>query len=98
MTSIIYVKNKSGKWVEYQRLHGDENRIWVENDKIQETLKPEAIRGAKINMILEHIAHEENIVVTEEEVEFELKIKKLTEISSITVGVSFDSYANFTAA
>jgi trigger factor len=42
-------------------------------EEFQETLKPEAIRGAKINMILEHIAHEENIVVTEEEVEFELK-------------------------
>ena len=42
-------------------------------DSFKETLKPEAIRGAKINMILDHIAHEENIVVTEEEVELELK-------------------------
>ena len=42
-------------------------------EAFKETLKPEAIRGAKINMILEHIAHEENIVVTEEEIEIELK-------------------------
>ena len=42
-------------------------------EEFKETLKPEAIRGAKINMILEHIAHEENIVVTEEEIEIELK-------------------------
>ena len=42
-------------------------------EAFKETLRPEAIRGAKINMILEHIAHEENIVVTEEEIEIELK-------------------------
>ena len=42
-------------------------------EEFKETLKPEAIRGAKINMILDHIAHEENIVATEEEVEIELK-------------------------
>lgn len=39
MTSIIYVKNEKGKWTEYQRLHGDENRIWVGYDKIPENLK-----------------------------------------------------------
>ena len=42
-------------------------------EEFKETLKPEAIRGAKINMILDHIAHEENIAATEEEVEIELK-------------------------
>lgn len=39
MTSIIYVKNEKGNWIEYQRLHGDENRIWVDMDKIPENLK-----------------------------------------------------------
>ena len=39
MTSIIYVKNAEGKWEEYQRLHGDENRIWVSIDKIPQTLQ-----------------------------------------------------------
>jgi len=39
MTSIIYVKNAKGKWVEYQRLHGNENRIWVDMEKIPENLK-----------------------------------------------------------
>ncbi len=39
MTSIIYVKNAKGKWQEYQRLHGDENRIWVEMEKIPDNLK-----------------------------------------------------------
>ena len=42
-------------------------------DEFKESLKPEAIRGAKINMILEHIAHEEQIVVSEEEIEIELQ-------------------------
>lgn len=39
MTSIIYVKNSDGKWEEYQRLHGNENRIWVGIDKIPENLQ-----------------------------------------------------------
>ncbi|MEE1330847.1 MAG: transglycosylase domain-containing protein, partial [Acutalibacteraceae bacterium] len=37
-TSIVYVKNSKGKWVEYQRLHGTENRIWVGIDKMPEYL------------------------------------------------------------
>ena len=39
MTTIIYVKNKKGDWEEYQRLHGNENRIWVSLDKVPDTLK-----------------------------------------------------------
>lgn len=34
-TTTVYVQDeKSGEWVEYQRLHGGENRIWVSLDKI----------------------------------------------------------------
>jgi len=39
MTSIIYVKDVDGNWVEYQRLHGDENRIWVDIENIPKILK-----------------------------------------------------------
>ena len=39
MTSVIYVRNSRGKWEEYQRLHGNENRIWVGIDKMPENLK-----------------------------------------------------------
>ncbi|MBO5021444.1 MAG: transglycosylase domain-containing protein [Clostridia bacterium] len=39
MTSIIYVKDEAGEWQEYQRIHGDENRIWVGIDKMPENLK-----------------------------------------------------------
>ncbi|MCQ2440283.1 MAG: transglycosylase domain-containing protein [Clostridia bacterium] len=38
MTSVIYVKNSSDKWEEYQRIHGNENRIWVDFDKIPQKL------------------------------------------------------------
>lgn len=31
--TTIYAKNDDGQWVEYQRLHGNENRIWVNYDK-----------------------------------------------------------------
>lgn len=39
LTSIIYVQNEKGQWQEYQRLHGDENRIWVGIGKMPENLK-----------------------------------------------------------
>lgn len=38
MTSIIYVKNNVGEWEEYQRIHGTENRIWVDIEKMPQQL------------------------------------------------------------
>lgn len=38
MTSVIYVKDSNGEWQEYQRIHGNENRIWVGMDKIPQKL------------------------------------------------------------
>ena len=38
MTSVIYVKNDKGEWEEYQRIHGEENRIWVELETIPKKL------------------------------------------------------------
>ncbi len=38
MTSVIYAKNSQGEWEEYQRIHGDENRIWVDIEKIPQQL------------------------------------------------------------
>ena len=38
MTSIVYAKNSKGEWEEYQRIHGTENRIWVEIEKIPQQL------------------------------------------------------------
>ncbi len=39
LTSAVYVKDKSGKWQEYQRLHGNENRIWVSIDNVPKQLQ-----------------------------------------------------------
>lgn len=38
MTSVIYVKDDKGGWQEYQRLHGDENRIWVDIENVPKHL------------------------------------------------------------
>ena len=38
MTSIVYAQNDMGAWEEYQRLHGDENRIWVDIENIPKKL------------------------------------------------------------
>ncbi len=38
MTSVIYVKNDVGEWEEYQRIHGNENRIWVDIEQIPQQL------------------------------------------------------------
>jgi len=39
MTSIVYTKNSKGKWEEYHRLHGDENRIWISIEKMPKNLQ-----------------------------------------------------------
>lgn len=39
-TTTIYVEDEaSGEFVEYQRMHGEENRIWVDFEKMPEMLK-----------------------------------------------------------
>lgn len=38
MTSVIYVQNDEGEWEEYQRIHGTENRIWVDIEKMPQRL------------------------------------------------------------
>ncbi len=32
-TTTVYVENSKGEWEEYQRLHGEYNRIWVDYDE-----------------------------------------------------------------
>lgn len=39
LTSVVYIKDSSGKYVEYQRIHGVENRIWISLDKIPKLLQ-----------------------------------------------------------
>lgn len=38
-TSVLYVKNEAGEDVELQRLHGTENRIWVDLEKVPQNLQ-----------------------------------------------------------
>lgn len=38
MTTIVYVQNAEGDWEEYQRLHGEENRIWVDMKDVPQKL------------------------------------------------------------
>ena len=37
--TTIYVKDKSGNYVEYDRLHGEFNRIWVSGDQVPDMLE-----------------------------------------------------------
>ncbi len=43
--TTIYVKNDNGDWVEYQRLHGEENRIWVDYNEDLAKAKDETYNG-----------------------------------------------------
>lgn len=38
MTSIVYAKNAEGEWEEYHRIHGTENRIWVNIEDVPQQL------------------------------------------------------------
>ena len=45
-TSILYVQDKStGEYMELNRLHGEENRIWVDYENIPDHLIDAAIAG-----------------------------------------------------
>lgn len=43
MTSVIYIKDDNGDWIEYQRVHGNENRIWVGIDQMPQQLQDAVI-------------------------------------------------------
>ena len=58
-TTTIYVEDKSGKYEEYQRLHGEFNRIWVSYDRIPaEKLDPE-YEGIPQNLVNAFVAIED---------------------------------------
>ncbi|MBO4433657.1 MAG: penicillin-binding protein [Clostridia bacterium] len=38
MTTIVYAQNDEGVWEEYQRLHGEENRIWVDIKEVPQEM------------------------------------------------------------
>lgn len=44
-TTTIYSKNSDGQWVEYQRIHGTDNRIWVDYDEDLANSKAEGYVG-----------------------------------------------------
>ena len=58
-TSIIYVQDKEGNWVEYQRLHGANNRIWVDYDEQLAKAKDESYTGIPYNLASAFVAVED---------------------------------------
>ena len=49
-TSIVYAYDSEGKEVEIARLHGEENRIWVDYKDI-----PENMKNAAMNSVYEYL-------------------------------------------
>lgn len=58
-TTTIYVKNASGDWDEYQRLHGEFNRIWVAYDKKAAQAKDPTYEGMPEDLINAFVAIED---------------------------------------
>lgn len=44
-STTIYYQDENGRWVEYQRLHGEENRIWVDYNRELAKAKNENYEG-----------------------------------------------------
>lgn len=49
-TTVIYAQDKDGNWVEHQRLHDGENRIWVDYDKELAMAKDPDYKGIPQNL------------------------------------------------
>lgn len=58
-TTTIYVQNEKSEWVEYQRLHGQFNRIWVPYDRNLAQKKDETYKGIPENLVNAFIAIED---------------------------------------
>lgn len=58
-TTTIYSKDKSGNWVEYQRLHGIYNRIWVSYDRKAAESEDESYQGIPENLVNAFVAIED---------------------------------------
>ncbi|MBR6743369.1 MAG: transglycosylase domain-containing protein [Clostridia bacterium] len=57
-TTTIYVE-EGDQWVEYQRLHGDNNRIWVDYDKTLAQKKDAEYDGIPYNLAMAFVAIED---------------------------------------
>lgn len=58
-TTTIYTKSKTGEWVEYQRLHGMYNRIWVPYDRKLAQANAEEYEGIPENAVNAFVAIED---------------------------------------
>ena len=59
-TTTIYTQNSdSGKWEEYQRLHGEDNRIWISYDKKKAADKADGYTGIPHNLAMAFVAIED---------------------------------------
>ncbi len=58
-TTTIYTKSKEGQWVEYQRLHGTYNRIWVSYDRKSAQEKDKSYEGIPENVVNAFVAIED---------------------------------------
>ena len=58
-TTTIYYQNKQGDWVEYQRLHGEYNRIWVPYDRNLAQAKDETYDGIPESIVNAFVAIED---------------------------------------
>lgn len=57
--TTIYVQDKNDNWVEYQRLHGEENRIWVDYDRNKAESQDENYDGIPFNLANAFVAIED---------------------------------------
>lgn len=58
-TTVIYVQDDDGNWVEYQRLHDEENRIWVDYDKEKAIAEDPEYTGIPQNLANAFVAIED---------------------------------------
>lgn len=58
-TTTIFVKNDSNKWEEYQRLHGGDNRLWIEYNEDKAKAEDPEYKGIPQNLADAFVAVED---------------------------------------
>ncbi len=58
-TTVIYAQNRDGNWVEHQRVHDGENRIWVDYDRELAEANDPSYKGIPQNLANAFVAIED---------------------------------------
>ncbi len=76
-TTTVYVQNSAGEWDEYQRLHGEHNRIWISYDPTAAKEEKADYKGIPQDLVDAFVAIEDKRFYSHDGVDWKRTVKAL---------------------